>query len=216
MNITKEKIFKGCLIASISHAIMTNVYPELAYEQSWDGTNYSIQDSQGLRGTITFENDYCIGAFRNEESFFECNENLCEKILSTFPLSIIDVAQKETLQYMLIDNDGMIMPSVTSIFWADNTTIYYCESNQQSLKQDLTLISRILLPDEEAIKEWKNYYEMNNDSIELLKYLLAEKENAFSQIIILDDRQIKQIPGNVLTNECLESLQELNILIHLP
>ena len=68
MNITKTVIFKGSLIASISHAIMTNVYPEFSYEQSWDGANCFIQDSSGIRGTITFETDYCVGAIRNENS----------------------------------------------------------------------------------------------------------------------------------------------------
>ena len=192
---------------------MTNVYPELSYEQSWDGKNYSIQDSQGLRGTITFENDYCIGAFRNERSFSSGDADLCEKILSNFPQNIIDVARKETLQYLLIEDAGKVFPSVTSLFWADNAAFYYSENNKHNLQQDLTLLSKILLPEEDAVREWAQYYEMNDNSIVLLRYLLAEKEKSFSHITVLDDKHIKLIPGTQLLNECVESLRELNVTI---
>ena len=213
MNITKKRLYQGCLIASLSHAIMTNIYPELAYEQSWDDNNYSIQDSQGLRGTITFESDYCIGAFRNDNSIFAGNANFPDIILSDFPSDIIDNARKETLQYMLIEDAGIVFPSITSFFWADNTTFHYSKNNLSSLQQDLSLISWILLSKEDAIKEWQKYYDMNNDSITLLKYLLSEKERCFSHNVVLDKERKKLIPGSQILNECVESLRELNIQV---
>lgn len=213
MEITKKELYRGCLIASISHAIMTNIYPELAYEQSWDGRNYSIQDSQGLRGTITFETDYCVGAFRNDNSIFARNADYPDIILSDFPLNIIDIARKETLQYLIIENAGRVFPSVSSIFWADDTAFYYSKKNIVSLQHDLLLIDKILLPEDEAIKEWQKYYDMNNDSIELLKYLLLEKDSHFEHNIVLSEERVQLIPGNQLLNECVESLGELRITV---
>lgn len=213
MIITKQLLYKGCLIASLSHAIMTNVYPELSYEQSWDGKNYSIQDSQGLRGTITFDSDYCVAAIRNEDSSFAGNSKLVEKLLLDFPLNVVDIARAETLQYMLIDDAGIVMPSVTSMFWADDTSFHYSENNEQSLKLDLNLISSILLSEEDAINAWQEYYDMNDDAIVLVKYLLSKKESSLLGQIVLDDEMINLIPGDQLSSECIESLSELNIII---
>lgn len=64
----KEQLWEGCLLASIAHAIMVAHYPEQANEHSWDGMNYSIQDSSGTRGTVTFCSEYFVAAFRNEDS----------------------------------------------------------------------------------------------------------------------------------------------------
>ena len=53
-----QDLYKGCMLAAIAHAIMTAYYPEGANEHSWDEMNYSVQDSAGTRGTITFCNIY--------------------------------------------------------------------------------------------------------------------------------------------------------------
>lgn len=62
----KNNLWSGCILASIAHAIMVAHYPELSYEHSWDEDNYSIVDDSGGRGTITFKENYFVGAFRND------------------------------------------------------------------------------------------------------------------------------------------------------
>lgn len=62
MTIAADVLYKGCLTASIAHAIMTDVYPELSYEQSWDGGDHSLQDTAGMRGTLSFSDGICVGA----------------------------------------------------------------------------------------------------------------------------------------------------------
>jgi hypothetical protein len=51
-------------------------YSEVSNEHSWDGMNYSVQDSAGTRGTITFRQDCYIETFRfnNSERFGERNK----------------------------------------------------------------------------------------------------------------------------------------------
>ena len=211
MNITNSDLFRGCLIASISHAIMTNVYPDLSYEQSWDGFNYSMQNTEGLRGTITFDRNFCVGAIRNEISGYSDNIGFVKKIISDFPLNIIDKAYKDTLQYLLMEVNGVAIPCITSIFWADGTGIHYHKENVFNLQEDLTLFNKILLPEEIAINEWEKYYEMDSKAISLLKYLYNEKMKCFTGKIVLNDKQKKLIPGGVINSECIESLYELNI-----
>jgi len=65
INFECETLWKGCILASIAHAIMVSHYPEFSNEHSWDGINYSVQDTSGTRGTITFHSEYCVGAFCN-------------------------------------------------------------------------------------------------------------------------------------------------------
>jgi hypothetical protein len=120
MNISKADIFRGCLISSIMHTIKVNEYPELSYEQSWDGDNFSMQNSAGLRGTISFCPDFCIGAIRNDDDVnldVKCDIQLK---LEGFPSYVAQKAKKETLQYLLIDNNGIVVPYATTVFWADD------------------------------------------------------------------------------------------------
>ena len=68
LNWDRNQLWEGCILASIAHAIMVAHYPDISHEQSWDGFNYSVQDSSGTRGTITFHPNFLVGAFRNENS----------------------------------------------------------------------------------------------------------------------------------------------------
>ena len=98
MKITKTELFRGSLIASIAHAIMTNIYPDLSYEQSWDGKNFSIQNEQ-LKGTISFDEVFCVGAIRNEASAEIVSKDIILNSMRDFPSEIIEKSNKETFQY---------------------------------------------------------------------------------------------------------------------
>ena len=213
MNTTKPKIFRGCLIASISHAIMTNVYPELSYEQSWDGTNYSMQNTAGSRGTITFDREFCIGAIRNDASNPTVDKEFIRSITKSFPLKIVEKAYEDTLQYLLVENGRENVPCVTSMFWADDAGFYCQKENADAVKKDLILFSKILLPEEAAIDAWKEYYDMDSNTVSLLKTLYRKKEKDFASKIVLSEVQKGFIPGNVIRSECIESLKELNIFL---
>lgn len=64
--LNQTNLWNGCILASIAHAIMVAHYPELSYEHSWDGDNYSVVDDEGGRGTVSFKRDYFVAAFRND------------------------------------------------------------------------------------------------------------------------------------------------------
>ena len=171
MNITKNQLLHGSLIAAISHAIMTNIYPELAYEQSWDGNNYLALDSQGLRGIITFLPDYCVGAIRNENNP-QCELIRTEDLLINFPKEIAAVAREETLQYMLVQKNGTIEPAATSMFWADMSTLHFDQSNRNipvESCEDMQLFYKNTLSPEAAFDAWKKYYDMPEAALMLAK-----------------------------------------------
>ena len=212
MQITKNDIYSGCLIASISHAIMTNVYPELSYEQSWDGANYSIQNSSGMRGTITFENDFCVGAIRNEMSTSIVGGESIQECMRNFPQKVVCKAYEETLQYLLMENKGIVAPYVTSVFWADCNTLHYEEKYIDYIEEDFALLENIVLSPKMAIKRWKEYYDMDSKVVELVDILYQLKMKDFTSIIELKENQRKLIPGTCINSQCIEALKELNII----
>lgn len=213
MKITKAVIFRGSLIASIMHAIMTNKYPELSYEQSWDGTNYSIQNSLGLRGTITFYHEFCVGAIRNEEYVFSNNKYDVQQYMNGFPFDVVQKANEETLQYLLINENSTIKPCVTSVFWADDKNIHFERRFIENIKKDFVLLDDILLPERNAIDKWINYYEMDYNAIQLFNDIYLLKKANFASKVILSEKQKKLIPGDFINSECIESLKELNVFV---
>ncbi len=44
---SRERLWRGAALATIAHAIFIAADPALSWELSWDGPNYSRQDSMG-------------------------------------------------------------------------------------------------------------------------------------------------------------------------
>jgi len=217
MYITRQALFEGCLLSSLAHAIMVSVYPYLSHEQSWDGMNFSIQDSQGMRGTLTFAERFCVGAFRNEEngilSTNNYNGKVRKELLSTVPNDVIEIAENETFQYLLIDCFGSVIPNITSFFWCDTDGFYYLERLKQQLGRDMNLLYNILKPRADAEKALCEYYDMNESALNLLNHLFDLKINNFSKTIYLSEQEKQMFPAEKLNDECRESLKELNIFV---
>ena len=70
-----------------------------------------------------------------------------------------------------------------------------------------------MLPESRAIEKWKNYYEMDSNAMQLFDCIYSLKMKNFNSKIVLSPKQIKLIPGNSITSECLESLAEINVFV---
>src|SRR4051812_43443274 len=65
---TVARLRDGAALRSIVHAVFISRAPDFAHEVSWDGTNYSRQNSAGARGTVTFSSAGVVGAFFDQHS----------------------------------------------------------------------------------------------------------------------------------------------------
>ena len=214
MNINRSILVHNCFITSIAHAIMVNVFPLIAYEQSWDKYTFSKHHNEGSRTSITFESGYCVVATRNEQYCNLLGESELQKILKSFPPTVRDTAIKDTLQYLLDeDSSGTIVPSVTSIFWCDEFLYHYSQYGKHQLSQDLLLLSDIIQSHNDLLDDCIDSYEMDKNAISLLKDLLKEKNYDFSKKVFLSDSQKKIFPGGNICQECEESLREIEIYI---
>ena len=111
-----EQLWKGCILAGIAHAIMVAKYPSIDNEHSWDGCNYSIQDSAGQRGTISFVDGFCIAAFRNDNSKRVSDFMNFNAYFNGASEEVVKLALEETLQYLLEEVGENTVPVITTAF----------------------------------------------------------------------------------------------------
>ena len=213
-NISNKQIFLGCLLSSIAHAIMTNEYPDLAYEQSWDGDNYSKQFER-YRMTVSFKDDYCVGVIRNDE-FRGASVQTIDALLkeSKFPNKAIDLLKAETLEYVLLDSeDGSAVPVVTSLFYCNTKELLIISDDGEALASDADTLALYIVPMEQQVEYWKDYYEMSDEHIVLLLELFRVKSEKFYTAIRLTDAQKKMLPGEDIDEECVVSFAEMNVVV---
>lgn len=165
------------MLASIAHAIMVAHYPEISYEHSWDGDNYSVVDDSGGRGTITFKDNYFVGALRDEKSA-RTDIHTALDFFTGAPNHVLELAKNETLEYLLEENeDGTISPSITTAFWGDNDTTSSVDHIEKIVQYGGYLLETQLMELDSAIESWQDYYEMTSEQVDLLKSLYDRKVN---------------------------------------
>lgn len=189
----RKSLLNGCLLASIAHAIMVAHYPELSYEHSWDGINYSIVDGSGGRGTISFNDKYCVGAFRND-NVHRTEFSSTIDFFKGAPLEVLELAENETLEYLLEEGeDGMSTPSITTAFWADDFNIISTDNIVRIIQNGGYLLERQLMDYDSAVESWRDYYEMTNVQVDLLESIYTRKIKNPEAKIILTKREIEMI-----------------------
>lgn len=210
---TIEELYRGCLLGSIAHAIMTNVYPDFSYEQSWDDYNYSFIKDDGILGTISFKNGKLVGAIRNDNDIVYCGRK-ADKLINSFPSELKELAVQEAFQYMLVDINGKAMPCVSFAFYCDKSGFFTSEKNKEIINSFLAVLHPLMMSLDESIKYWAEYYEMDQSAIDLTLELFNKKLLSKDEPMFLSEEQIKMLPGDNLCDECIESLNELNIYVN--
>lgn len=215
LNISTNDLWKNCILSSLAHAIGLWQYPELSYEQSWDRFNCSINDSMGTRGTITFYNDNtCIGAFRNSDDINSKNTDLYKKFLQEMPDDIENIAKEEAFQYLLDYVGEEVQPLVTLVFWSEGDELVIIDPYDYIGEDEINEINKFLLPYNELIQYLQEYKDLSSSNIILLEELYEiylKKENP----IILTKEQIKLIDcdNNDDLKESIISFKELDIIL---
>lgn len=209
---SKDIIKRNCLIASIAHAIFTCKNPDWDFLQSWDNNNYSIQDAAGIRGTISFYEDFCIGCFRNDKS--KPIKDFNAKI-SKFSEHIIKEFLQETSQYLLDDLNGKITPVISSLFYCDNKYIEIL-SSINSIKKNgmsicLPLFERNL---EKSVHYWGDEFNLTSEDVELLIRILNIKTNNFNEKMQLNSSEDLSLVKSKINKKAIQTFRELNIYIN--
>jgi len=211
----QKQLWEGCILAAIAHAIMVAHYPELSNEHSWDGINYSVQDSSGTRGTITFDSKYCVAAFRNDNSDRITTSNFSEahKYFQGASYEILKLAEDEALQYLLENVNGRTIPAITTAFWGKNNNLFTNDIYDEMIDNGGFLLERQVMDLDAAIEAWKEYYDMSEQQCDLLKSVYERKVNNPNGVLTLSTEEISLIESDDEEglNESRVSFEEIGI-----
>ena len=211
-----EGLRNGCILAGIAHAIGVARYPVVANEHSWDEENYSVQDSAGSRGTVSFAKGYCVGVFRNEKTRRAHSDfKSALEYLQNAPEEVIELAKEEALHYVLdfVDDEDEAQSVITTAFWGNADGFYTNDTFDDFLEYGGFLLERQVMDTESAIREWTDEYEFEECEIALLKRLYERKIAAPDARIILTGEELSMLNSD--DTEGIEeseiSFEELNI-----
>jgi hypothetical protein len=175
----RQRLWEGAILGSLVHAIMAARYPELAHEQSWDGTNYNVQDSMGSRGTVSFSGQRVVGAFFDAKSprnpFQSGGTYDVAKLARQMPAEHRRIAEAEAFQYLLQEYGGKTVPVVTAAFWNEGPQLTAGESWRHVYENGAHLVRRQLLDLDAALIDWQQAYGMSAPQLGLARQLFELK-----------------------------------------
>ena len=209
LDLSPKKLYQGCLFAAIIHAIMVGEYPEFSYEHSWDGLNYSMNNSCGCRATITFHPRYIVAVFQDYSRIIP-GKNAYE-YLSGMPEDILKLAQTEALQYVLRDENGEIKPVITAAFWGTWEELSSSRTWSDIWENGGYILENQLLPHQQSFIRWDDYYGLSDGQMKLAQSLLDRKLADAGTPILLSPQEAENLYCDI--EECAASLQELNIFL---
>jgi hypothetical protein len=217
-------LYNGCVFAAIVNAITIPRFPDLAFEHSWDGRNYSVQDGMGSRGTVSFSDIGYVGVFFDEHSKRSPYRKVSSYSVDSFfvgaPDALRNLAENEALQYVIDELNGIDQPVITAVFWSDgnNNIIEYAVTWDDLVTDGGHLIERQLLPIDEAIARWRLDKDMTSTEIALAHSIYASRIGESTGILALDlptSTTLSRLTGTTENLESIkESLGELNITLY--
>lgn len=173
-----DNLWRGCILASVMHAVAMTTFPELAYEHSWDGPNYSVNDSAGTRGTITFADSGFVALFRDERSseLHELSGDAVEcPLFHGAPRTIVELAREETLQYLLDDVSGTMAPCISAAFWGCREETAATAPWQGVFRQGAHVIGNQCKPLEEQFSLWSQLYSIDDPLVSVARHLFDRR-----------------------------------------
>lgn len=212
----KETIYRRCILASTVHAVMNGRFEEFAGEQSWDGMNYSFQNFEGIRGTISFCDERFVCAVRNDKNYIAGEDEILNFFFRNADKKTLDIAADITLQYLLTDEKGNDVPAVSVAFWGNKETIFSNQQENEINEKSEGILLPIFYEETDALKYWKEYNDLNdesdNDKIGFIMEIYNKRINTGDRIVLdklMKDKLVFWFGDNI--DECIISFEELNV-----
>lgn len=215
MNIVLRDFYDKCILVSIINAVMTLENPDYCSLHSWDGDNYSTNDWEGTRATITFYNDGCIAACRGENSDRLNSFTEADCYLEGAPQHIHTLANSEAFHYLLENVEGKAVPLITSAFWIIDNTLFSIDRQSDMMKNGMHILKAQLHEDTELIiSNCVEEYEMSSAQIDFAKYLFDLKMKSSERPIQIKSKDFSEIFEPLQDYEDgIQSFEEMGIII---
>lgn len=213
----QHSLFTGALLGSIAHAVFVAKSPDFSHEQSWDGYNYSVQDSAGSRGTVAFSTRnpaMFVAVFflesSNRNPFRSNREYQLEPFLRGIPEELRPLADSEALQYVLQEYQGRPTPIITAAFWSDGRQqrAVGAESWRDIFGHGACLIQNQLLPTDAALSRWQTEYDFSARETNLVRVLYERKLRNFDSLVSLQPEEVILLKHIAASSEGFETSKE--------
>src|SRR5262249_35358543 len=155
---------------------------------------YSVQDSQGSRGTISFAEGHVVGAFFDKASPRHPRRTSSfdsRVLLAGMPANLLTIAEAEVLPYLLQDLGAGPVPVFTAAFWDRDETLAAAETWETVLDNGARLISTQLLSFEEGLAEWSRIYDMSGTQVALAASLFDRKVARPNDLLRLNPTEVR-------------------------
>ncbi|RGC24463.1 hypothetical protein DXA09_05155 [Absiella sp. AM54-8XD] len=210
--IDKAALYDACILSTLFHLVGELKDPIFSYEQSWDDNHYHRINDEG-RGTITFLDDGFIAAFRFEGSRRLREEFDIENKLKEMPEEYREIAESETLQFLLEDVDGVVQPSITTFIWNINGKTYSFDDLTTFQTESAELIMPHISNEKDLMNYWMEYHEdLDKNELDFVNTLwnFYKKNKSFKGLKL----NISDLPNSYQDDglrEFVETLNELGI-----
>lgn len=208
-------LWEGSILHTIFHAVFIMAYPELSHEVSWDGKNYNRQNSSGARGTVTFDGNRVVGAFFDAKSprspYHALGSYNLEAYFAGIPSDLLQLAREQTLQYVLDDFGGIVVPVITAAFWAPEGSLTAVEPWSAVIANGAHLVAVESQETAAGFIHWTDEYGLLDHQVELIESLFSRKIATPSARIPLTQHEIAimQTNGNAGEAESTELLSAI-------
>lgn len=173
-----ERLYPGAILGSTVHAIMNAQYPMLAHEQSWSDNTYSVQNSQGARGAVSFSDGHFVGVAFDSESSANPRRGSAPYDVGVFfrgmPATHRPIAD-QAMRFMIDDYRGRPTPLITAAFWDRQGRVDAAAPWIEVLRHGARLFRRQLMTPDEALLQWSEDYEMSSAQLKLARELFRRR-----------------------------------------
>lgn len=214
-NMTPGTVYERCILAALAHAVMNGRYPELAAEQLWEWglmKNYSFLDMEGIRGAMSFKDDYFVCVLRNESSFIFGKDRLLREFFGEADEDIRRLAAEQTMMYLFYRLDGKTEPAASAAFYGRGGDIFSVHSEAEIMRISENVIYPFVCSENEALEHWEGYNDMTKDQAELVMEIYRQRIGTEGHLTP-DIPIIKPLTdwfGEDIS-ECIETFNEMEI-----
>jgi hypothetical protein len=198
----------------------------LAHEQSWEDSNYSVQNTQGSRGTIAFGEDRSIfvGVVYSPESERCLSDTTLDRANENNKFLLQGIPDKlkrlcdEALDYLLQDIKGVPAPLVTAAFWSDLETpqVTSCEAWSDVLEHGGRVFDKQFRLPETALDLWATDHMLDEGETRVTRDLFDRRITTIGAMN-LTDAEIGFLHQRSLKDEgleaCRRALSEIDVIL---
>jgi hypothetical protein len=215
---TLSQLRTGATLGAIVHATTQTTCP--LYLQGWSGSDYLLNDCSGTSGAVTFFKDGCVGAFYDVHSKHPTNDWLAhhrEEFFAGMPATHRVIAEQFTLQYLLQEHEGSVIPLVTAVFWNQGEDLTAAVPWPEMIRNGGHILENQLMDTEAALAAWEEDYQMTAEQLDFVRRIFRRRTETKIAWMELSEEEAQWLQDQAESpdamKQCRQSFAEISIFV---